>query len=284
MKKMFLVVFFSMSMLLFDTSVFAQSVMLANWGYGLETSSGVTNENWFYKAYSISIQAIHDRGLGLSLDYINNVEERNGFFFSAFWGFRIHKLFIPYAGGGLGFRSGSNDDSPLGWKVNGGITSWVTDFVYVKTGVSYDNVMNGLGVTVGVGLKLEKPVSDTYRYADGSTFRKSFYKKIWEDNSTPNSFYDDQFLYSEIIGKDRRYTSTDEYKDRSRLGIGTLGRETEYIATTTTTYYTWDVTVTRNWYNRTYYYKDRKPTTETVYKDTESAVAVATDSKTEVHR
>jgi hypothetical protein len=317
MNKAFFVMFFSLAVLFAAGSAFAQEATISEWGYGLETSSGVTSGNGLFSTYSFSIQGIHDTGLGFSVDYIKGVDPENesglavnsGLLGSLFLGLPLSKFFIPYVGGGLGFNfGGMNDDISLAWKVDGGVTSWLTRILYVKAGVSYDNIREGLGVSVGVGFKLEKSVSAAYRNSDGSTFRRYFSKYLWQNNSTPNSIYGDQFESSEVVRTYQETTSESVYQRaqyevktsggetstteiRGRLGEGVIATATtttpiksERVKTadakTTTYYYVYNVTVTRNWYTRTWYYKDNAPTTQRVYQDVESAVLVNSFSET----
>jgi hypothetical protein len=207
-------------------------------------------------------------------------------------------VFGIYAGGGLGL--GIADDYFFAWKLDGGAMAWLFDLFYVKAGVSYDNIRK-LGIAIGVGFKLEKNVTATYRRADGSTFRHTFSKGRWEDDSTSNYVYEDNFEYSEVVNRYQKTTTTSTYtapkyelktsggetvtttlRDASGRTIATATSKTEekseYVQTEeggyTMNYYVWNITVTRYWYTRTYYYQDRNPTTQRIYQDTESAVLV----------
>ncbi|GHU80536.1 hypothetical protein FACS189468_0620 [Spirochaetia bacterium] len=170
MRKLFFAGFFNLAILFSAVSAFTQE-----WGYGVETSSGVLSGNGLFSTYSFSIQGVHDAGFGWSLDYIKglDVDEwvngehyqssgmavNSGLLGSVFLGFRLSQYFIPYAGGGLGFKF--NDDGALsfGWKVDAGILSWPINRLYVKAGVMYDNIREDLGVSVGVGFKFAKKVT-----------------------------------------------------------------------------------------------------------------------------
>jgi hypothetical protein len=94
-------------------------------------------------------------------------------------------------------------------------------------------------------------------------------------------YYEDNFSYSEIVN---RYRTT-EVENLSSMGSGVAlfggGVSGDVGGKLTTYYYVYDVTVTRNWYTRTWYYKDRDPTTERVYKDTESKMLVDTYFRTQ---
>jgi hypothetical protein len=304
------------AILLASISAFAQEVTISNWGYGLEVGMGVISGNELPKNYSVSFQGFTDYGLGLSLDFIKGPEPANisglmvnsGLLGSVFLGLPLSNFFIPYVGGGLGFKFNGFDDTGFAWKVDGGVAAWLSNIVYVKAGVMYDNIRKDLGVSVGVGFKLTKTVSATYRDVDGSTFRRIFKKNIWENNSTPNAISEDKFVSSEVVRTYQKNT-TDSTHTPAQYELKTSGGETvnttlrdrhgKTIATATSktptkkelvktadvktiTYtYVWNVTVTRYWYVRTWYYKDRAPITQRVYQDTESAVLVNQFSRTE---
>ncbi|MDR1955602.1 MAG: hypothetical protein LBQ30_01955, partial [Treponema sp.] len=128
--------------------------------------------------------------------------------------------------------------------------------------------------------------------------------------STPNAIYSDEFVSSEIVRTYQRTTSSSSYSpaqydtrtsggetSTTEIKEGGLGgrtiatattttpRRTETVKTrdaeTTTRYYAYNVTVSRKWYTRTWYYKDREPTTQRVYQDTESAVLVNSFSESD---
>jgi hypothetical protein len=151
--------FFILVMLWTVMSGFTQEVKISGWGYGLETSFGVISGNKLPNNYSVSFQGVHDLGSGLSLDYIHGPEPANssgllvnsGLLGSAFLGLRLSKFFIPYVGGGLGVKFNSIDDIGFAWKVDGGIAAWLSNILYVKAGVMYDNIRKDLGVSVGMG-------------------------------------------------------------------------------------------------------------------------------------
>jgi hypothetical protein len=315
-KREFFILLGMLAMLFSAARVFTQEVAISPWGYGLETSLGVISGDELFSNYSVSIQGLHDFGYGLSLDWIHEegkYENRGGLLVgsgllgSAFLGFPISKFFIPYAGGGLGIQSDGEDIS-FAWKVDAGIAAWLSGILYIKAGVTYDNIREDLGISAGVGFKVEKNVTAVYRNSDGSTFRRTFTKYLWQDNSTPNYVYGDKFESSELVRTYQKTMTSSSYipaqyelktsggekstttlRDRNGQTIGTATtttpRKTETVkakdAEITTRYYVYNVTVTRNWYTRTYYYKDRAPTTSRVYQDTESAVLVNSFSETE---
>jgi hypothetical protein len=277
MKKLVSLV---VGMLFVAMSAFTQEATISEWGYGLEASMGVISGNELASNYSVSFQSLHDSGSGWSLDYIYGVNL--GLLGSMFLGLPLSKYFIPYVGGGLGVKV-NEDDIGFAWKVDGGVAAWLFDTMYVKAGVMYDNIREDLGVSVGMGFKMDKTVSATYRDYDG-TFRKTFTKSLWQDNSTPNSVYEDEFESSEVVRTYQKTTTTSTLTG-GKLGWGIVGEgvppptEGEVSKITTHTYL-WNVTVTRHWYTRTFYYKDRDPTTERVYQDTETPVLVNTFSET----
>ncbi|MDR0624103.1 MAG: hypothetical protein LBG10_06700 [Treponema sp.] len=300
-------------------SAFTQEALISEWGYGLETSFGVTPGSGLPDNYSLSFQGMHDAGLGLSLDWIKAADDKyrsglmvnSGLLGSALVGIirlGYDTAFIPYVGGGLGVKFNGDEDVSFAWKVDGGAAAWLFETVYVKTGVSYDNIRQGLSITAGVGVKLQKTVSAEYRRGDGSTFRHTFTKYLWQDNSSSNYVYEDKFVSSEVVKTYQTTTTTSQYiapvyewktsggetvtttfKDQYGRTTGTATSKTEekreYVETKAsgykTTYYVYNVTVTRNWYTRTYYYKDSDPTTQRIYQDTESAVLVNSFSETE---
>jgi hypothetical protein len=308
----FLRCFFGLAMLFSAVGAFTQEATISDWAWGLETSFGVTPGSGLPNNYSASIQGMHSVGFGFSVDWIKGVEPENrgglfvnsGLLGSGFLGIiRLgteDNAVIPYVGGGLGVKFNSIDDFSFAWKADGGV-AWLINMLYVKAGVTYDNTRNGLGVSAGVGFKLTKTVSATYRNHDGSTFRRTWPKMLWENNNTPNYVYGDEFVSSEVVRTYQKNTtessyspakyelktsggetSTTELRDRSGRTIATATTTTpkkvENVKTAdaemTTYTYLWNVTVTRKWYTRTYYYKDRIPTTQRVYLDTESAVLV----------
>ena len=305
-KKLFLGLF----MLFVTISTFAQEVTKDGWSYGVETSFGLTS------GYSASIQGMVENSItGLSLDWIHTDTEysggvlggRNGVLGSLFLGVPfIGGIFGPYIGGGLGIGF-ADENAFFAWKADAGLSAkLVNDFWHLKAGVMYDNVREGFSITAGVGLKLYKHVTSTYRNEDGSTFPRTWKRFFWQSTSTPNSIYNsdkDVLVSREVVNRYRKTTNTStytpakyEYKTTggelvfSQNSFGTISvaateKKTEYVKTKeakeTTYFYVHDVTVTRNWYNRTWYYKDRAPTTQRIYQDTESAVLVDKYSRTE---
>jgi hypothetical protein len=319
MKAESFVVFFSLMMLFTAVSAFTQEPVISGWGYGLEISSGVKSGDGFFSTYSASIQGVHDYGYGLSFDYIKGKDfngpnrstggllVNSGLLGSAFLGLRLSRFFVPYIGGGLGVKFGRDDDVSFAWKVDGGVTSWLTNILYIKAGVSYDNIRESMSISAGIGIKLEKTVSAIYRDYGGSTFRWNKTKFLWDDNSTPTRVYEDKFVSSEVVKTYQKNTTstsytpaqyefktsggetlTTTYTDSRGHTVGTATTQipvkTEYVKTedaaTTTTTYLWNVTVTRKWYTRTWYYKNREPTTEQIYRDEESAVLANRFSET----
>ena len=103
--------------------------------------------------------------------------------------------------------------------------------------------------------------------------------------SATTNTYEDSFLYSEVIN---RYQKTTNFSYREPSSISTAGTqegganmgERGVIGKMITIFDVYEVTVTRNWYVRTWYYKDSAPTTEMVFKDTESTVLVDSYSRT----
>jgi hypothetical protein len=112
-----------------------------------------------------------------------------------------------------------------------------------------------------------------YLNDDGSTFTQNFSGLF--SVTAPSSITDDAFLQSEIV---RTYMEnvTEYYREPSipsNLGVVDGGGVTGSRATIGRTYQiieTYEVTVTRHWYNRTTYYQDRKPTYNKVYNDQET--------------
>jgi len=278
-------------------NVFAQEAKLSHGGLGLETSMGVISGN-IPQNYSLSLQSMYDGGAsrswwgGWSLDWIHNkssdtqIAENDGILFDLYLSLPVNSMFRPYLGGGIGIGA-SNHKAYFAWKTAAGTTIWFSNKLwYLTTGISYDNVRKDMGVAIGVGLKLNKTVQGTYRSQNGSTFERTFDKYIWQDNNTPDSFYTDEFAYSEVVDRYQKTTNESVFQaSAANLGIesrrGHIGPNNSGEMKTTTYYYVWDVTVTRNWYTRTYYYKDRAPSTEKFYKDKESAVLVDQHLQTE---
>jgi hypothetical protein len=271
-------------MLVSVVSVFAQESEITDWGKGLETSFGISSGKGLPDNYSLSFQGVHDLGFGFSLDFIKAADDENrsgllvnsGLLGSVFLGFPFSKYFIPYVGGGLGikdnFQDGS-DDIGFAWKLDGGASSWLTNTMYAKAGVQYDNIRESISVSVGVGFKFEKTVTASYLDYDGSTFTRTFTKFLWNDNSTPNYIVDKTFLQSEIVSRIRKNVTsvaTESYIPGTRTEPSKIGRVYQIIDT-------YEITVTRDWYTQTYYYKDSAPTSERIYTDTESKVLVDTE-------
>jgi hypothetical protein len=310
-KRKSVILLAALAMLFAAAGAFTQEATPDFWCYGIEASLGVTPGDGLLDSYSFSIQGIHDTGLGLSLDWIHKEGKYEGhvgtlgtgLLGSAFLGFLIGDFFIPYIGGGLGIEYTGTGIS-FAWKVDAGAAVRPSDVWYVKAGAMYDNVREDLGISVGVGIRLKKTVTATYR----GWGERTFTKYLWQDNSTPDSIYDDEFVSKEVVNRYRKTTTSSYYspaqyetrssggetvtttlKDRSGKTIGTATSTTDRTweqvktkdATTTTYYYVYDVTVTRNWYTRTYYYQDRSPATAKVYQDVESAVLVDRYSRTE---
>jgi len=320
-------VFFCLVMMIVASGTFAQEVTVSPWGYGLATGFGVTSENGIPNSYSISFQSWHRKGSGWSIDWISQKQTaqkeysgeyyemngtKNGLLGSLFLGFPIGDIFRPYVGGGLGigFDLGEviNEGISFVWKLDAGMQAWLFDSFYINTGYTYDNIRKH-SISVGVGLKLHKTVTDLYRNADGSTFRRTWNNiYLWDNSGTPDRIYGDSFAYSEVVNTYQTTTTsssfspaqyeirtsggeilTTTFTDQYGRSIGTARTTTpvrrEEVKTRdaeiTTRYYIYNVTVTRNWYTRTWYYKDRAPTTQMIYQDIESAVLVNSFSETE---
>jgi len=321
MKTGLLRAFFSITMLFISIGLFAQEVSVIQWAYGLDTSFGLSPGNEIPNSFSLSFQSHHRYGSGWSIDWINKKQtvlgeylgeyseingSQNGVLGSLYLGFPIGKIFRPYVGGGIGigFYFGDNmnntvnEDIYFAWKLDAGVVAWPTDGFYIKTGYSYDNIRQH-SISVGFGFLLQKEVTDTYRNENGSTFRRTWKRYLWDINDTPNRIYGDTFTGSEVIRVYEQTTNNSvynpaqyeirtsggevlrtEFRDQYGMSIGsattTTPRRTETVQTqaanVTTYYYKWQITVTRNWYTRTWYYKDRAPTTERIYQDVESAV------------
>lgn len=320
MKRKQFFLFSCLVLLNIVTSIFAQEVEIIPWGYGLATSFSLKSDEMTSKSFSISMQKMLDLGGGLSVDFIAlNGEYTNGsnsgsglyeggLLGSLFFGFPLGKIFRPYIGGGLGIGFNSVDDAYyFAWKADVGLTSWFSDKMYLQSGATYDNVRKSFGVSVGIGAKLIKNVTSTYRNSNGSTFRRTWERYLWENNSTPNRIYGDTFAYSEFVRRYQKTTTSSSYspahyetktsggevlttrlRDQYGKEIGTattsIPVKSELVKTRdaeiSTFYYVYNVTVTRKWYTRTWYYKDREPTTEMVYKDEETAVLINTFSDT----
>jgi hypothetical protein len=69
-----------------------------------------------------------------------------------------------------------------------GVQAWLFDSIYINTGYTYDNIRKH-SISVGLGVKLKKNVTSTYLNSDGSTFRRTWTRFLWENNNTPNSIY-----------------------------------------------------------------------------------------------
>jgi hypothetical protein len=319
MKRRIFIGFFGLMMMILVTSTHAQEVKASPWGYGFETSFSLKSGYEIPNSFSVSFQGIADSGGGLSLDFIalngeysDGLSNSSGIYSggllgSLFLGFPIGKIFRPYVGGGIGYGFHPEKDF-FAWKADAGITAWLFDIWYVQTGAKYDNVRDGFSISVGTGIKLKKTVSDLYRNADDSTFRRTWTRSISDKTGTPHRIYGDRFEYSEVVKTYQTTTTSSSYspakyeiktsggeilttnfQDKSGRHIGTATTSTPYKselvktrdATLTTRYYVYNVTVNRNWYTRTWYYKDRGPTTERVYQDVESGVLVNMFSDTE---
>jgi hypothetical protein len=335
-KEFFMKKYFFIVMMLYAAfNAFAQEVTISPKGYGVEMSGGIpSGEENFFHSYSASFQSMMPGkgwsldGMSWSLDYIANFkddtndyianfkDDTNGYaglLGSLFFGFPIGTVFELYGGGGLGVKFlpyGGYETIEFAWKVDGGVLVWVSDIGYVKAGVMYDSVRENTNISVGLGVRLFKYITDTYYNDDGTTFPHTITKLRWlDDNSTYNAIYSDKFERSEVVRRYRKTTNssiytpsfsrvrtsggevlTTEIKDTRGNTIATATtrtpRKAEVVksgeAKVTTTYYVYDVTVTRNWYTRTWYYKDDRGTvTQKVYQDTESAVLVDEYSETE---
>ena len=174
----------------------------------------------------------------------------------------------------------------------------------MNAGVMYDNIRGEFSITAGVGLKLYKHVTSTYRNVNGSAFPRTWKRFFWQAASTPDAVYIDILAYREVVKRYRKTTSSSTYtpaqyefkttggetltfKDKNRytLGIATTETKTERVKTedakAITYFYVYDVTVTRNWYTRTWYHKDSAPAPQWVYQDEESAVLVDKYSRAE---
>jgi hypothetical protein len=290
MKKEFFVVIFCMVMLIVATGTFAQEATIIPWGHGLETGFGLTEG--YENDYSISFQGWHRYGSGWSIDWISRHHEekdgnhsyvgfKGGLLGSLFLGFPIGDIFRPYVGGGIGIGFvGFLGNNFFAWKLGAGLQAWFFDSFYITTGYTYDNIREH-SISVGVGFKLKKEVTSTYRNADGSTFRRTWTRFLWESNSTPDRIYADKFSHSEFVRRYQKTTSStvrEMGRVQSRVALkggGYSGHDGD-PGILRTYFYVYDVTVTRNWYTRTWYYKDRAPTTENIYEDVEAAVLVDT--------
>ncbi|GMO20795.1 MAG: hypothetical protein Pg6A_07690 [Termitinemataceae bacterium] len=314
-KQSCFAMFFSLIMLFTDNSAFADEVEYSGgFAFGIEAGLGVVGNgplnygvaNNFDRLmnFSASIQLARISGsLGLSLDWITGNEQEyissdgwnsytanlinSGYCFSLFYEFLKGKSnFTPYLGAGLGFLlweengSWATEEPPfedsLAWKLDAGVFVWLYKSYYIKTGVTYDNVRNGLSVTMGIGLTPHKSITAMYIDENGKPFPHKFTISVFAKNVSPDFFYSDNFDYSEVVDRKRVTTRKSLWRPGvwdSGAGL-TAGRGWVRDAKTETVHYVHDVTVTRNWYTRTYYYKDRKPTTEKFYQDSDSAVLV----------
>jgi len=204
-------------------------------------------------SFSISFQGILDQGGGLSLDlialngdYENGNEYRSGLFSngggilgSLFLGIPIGNIFKPYLGGGIGY-TWNPEKGFFAWKVDAGITAWITNSWYFQTGAVYEVI--------------------------------SVYERTTNNSIYNPAQYDIRTSGGEVLRT--------EFQDRNGIPIEaattSTPEKTELVrtqdASVTTYYYKWEITVTRNWYTRTWHYKDRAPTTEIIYQDVETAV------------
>jgi hypothetical protein len=127
-----------------------------------------------------------------------------------------------------------------------------------------------LGVLALIGCATAQGV---YLNEDGSTFTREFSGLF--GTQAPYSIYNDTFLQSEVV---RIYNAKQSktYHEPGELGVGgaTKGGGIVGPAYTTGRMYaivdTYEVTVTRHWYNRTTYYQNRKPEYSQVYSDKET--------------
>jgi opacity protein-like surface antigen len=293
MKKDVLPVFLGFIMLFATSGVSAQNIEVSPWGYGLATSFGLTAENGIPDSYSLSFHGWHREGGGMSIDWISqrltsqghNYEltgSRNGILGSIFMGIPVGNVFRPYIGGGLGvgfdLGDAGNSGTFFAWKLDAGMLAWLTDAFFIKTGYSFDNIRQH-SVSVGVGFRLRKNVTGRYRNADGTTFERTWTRFIWESSRTPESIFSDTFSHSEIIDRFQRttiYHTTGIRRVRGRTSVlgggmvGNPGSGGELIAH----FSVYEITVTREWFRRTWYYQTRSPRTEIVFRDVESVILV----------
>jgi hypothetical protein len=221
MIKKLLTGLFALWMILSTVSAFTQEAIVDSWAYGFEASLGVKPEAGIFNNYSASFQGMTTWG-GLSVDWIQGAKEeknqsgltymriKSGLLGSLFLELPIGDVFGLYGGGGLGFGFGG-EDIAFAWKVDAGALVWLADLCYVKSGVVYDNIRDQPGISVGVGFKLQKYVTATYRNGDGTTFQHRFTKFLWEDDSTSNYVYGDEFLSSEVVNRYQKTTTDSVY-------------------------------------------------------------------------
>jgi len=124
-------------------------------------------------------------------------------------------------------------------------------------------------------------VQGTYLNEDGTTFTRSFFGL--SNSDVPYSIYSDSFLQSEIINRYNEYR-TQAYQEPSSAGIHFAGRNgsidsPDIIGRTYQIIETYEVTVTRHWYNRTTYYQNQKPTYSVVYEDKNTVRLVNTEKR-----
>jgi hypothetical protein len=108
---------------------------------------------------------------------------------------------------------------------------------------------------------------------------------------TQEATYTDKFTNSEVVRRYQKTTTSSSYTREGQqfntLSYGSNGEVYGHPGSPgylikTMYYNVYEVTVTRNWYTRTWHYKDnRTPTTQRVYKDTESSVLVNKYSRRE---
>jgi hypothetical protein len=121
-----------------------------------------------------------------------------------------------------------------------------------------------------------------YLNDDGSSFIRYFSSLFGGD--APSSITEDTFLQSEVVHRYQE-NKTHVYREASSPGsqIATwhggvmgsppsIGRRYQIITT-------YEVTVTRHWYNRTTYYQNRNPAYTRVYKDEETRRLINTEIK-----
>ena len=271
------------------TSIFAQEVSVSPWGYGFETGIGVVKK--YEKNYSISFQSWHRYGSGWSVDWISRNNKINndenyfagikfGILGSLYLGFPLGKIIRPYAGGGIGIGFTGFENRFFSWKAGAGMQIWFFDSFYLTTGYTYDNIREH-SISIGIGLKFKKNVTSFYMNTDGSKFQRTWDRFIWESNVTPERIYEDNFLESMTIDryqKTTNYTTRENYSGGNYMsteGSGVSGNP--LTGGRLITYYSvYEITVTRELFTRSWYYKNSPPTAEIVYKDTESSVLVDT--------
>jgi len=198
----------------------------------------------------------------------------------------IDQFFYAYMVINQDYRWGSNDPT----KVWVGVKSLPAESqdVYIAFSEEKGNMLVSANINPDAVENFYDSTTGLYGLLLGKKDQTGFIKISLKDRMEISRAkeYKDYFSYSEVVNKYQK-TESNTVRGVHRVdsighgyGVGAMGVSGSF-GILKTYYYVYEVTVTRNWYKRTWYYQGREQKTEMVYNDTESMVLVDTYMRTQ---